>query len=159
MSEIKELMGMNIAEIIFGLFVFLVCFKIIAELFDWLVSRIKTKFKNNETQMSDHDLLIAHTKELEEQNAEIKKLGDSLSVVVQKLDDMKERDDSSQRRKLKDRIAQAYRVYHEKKQWTYMEKDAFMGLVEDYESHGGENSFVHETCLPESYTWKIVEQK
>lgn len=157
MSEIKELMGLNIAEILFGLFIILLSFKVVMELFDWCLKRLKCRLKKNESIESDHEILLKHTKELEAQKEQMQKLGESMAVVVQKLDDMKERDDSSQRRKLKDRIAQAYRVYHEKQQWTYMEKDAFMGLVEDYESHGGQNSFVHDICLPESYTWKIVE--
>ena len=57
----------------------------------------------------------------------------------------------------KDRISQSYRYYHAKGQWNSMEKEAFDGLIRDYESHGGENSFVHSVCEPESCTWKIVD--
>lgn len=31
-----------------------------------------------------------------------------------------------------------------------MEKEAFEDLIADYEAHGGENSFVHSICKPES---------
>lgn len=31
-----------------------------------------------------------------------------------------------------------------------MEKKAFEDLIADYEAHGGENSFVHSVCKPES---------
>ena len=40
-----------------------------------------------------------------------------------------------------------------------MEKEAFDGLIEEYEEAGGNNSFVHDIVMPESYTWELVERK
>lgn len=59
---------------------------------------------------------------------------------------------------IKDRISQAYRIYHEKGEWSYMEKESFGDLIRDYEAHGGKNSFVHDTCEPESNLWKVISR-
>ena len=70
---------------------------------------------------------------------------------------MEKKTDDSERAKLKDRIAQAYRKHHESGEWTRMDKEAYEGLIRDYEAHGGKNSFVHDICEPESFTWKIID--
>ena len=41
--------------------------------------------------------------------------------------------------------------------WNYMEKEALEGLIKQYESHGGKNSFVHSIVEPEMHTWKVIE--
>ena len=76
--------------------------------------------------------------------------------------EMQQKTDESERHKLHDRIGQSYRYYHDRyiRQcpegvWTEMEKMAFNGLIQDYENHGGKNSFVHDKCLPESLLWTI----
>lgn len=78
--------------------------------------------------------------------------------------EMQRKSDESERHKLHDRIGQSYRYYHERfinnapgGVWTKMEKEAFDGLILDYENHGGKNSFVHTVCQPESAQWTIKE--
>lgn len=157
MSEIKELLGLNFPEVILGMVIILLCFKSMSELYDWFKKRIKARFVKDEKLETDHDLLMKHNIELKEQKKQIDKIVNSVDGIIEKLETMSKREDESERRKLKDRIAQAYRDYHEKGEWTRMEQEAFWGLIEDYESRGGKNSFVHETCQPESYTWKIIQ--
>lgn len=62
------------------------------------------------------------------------------------------------RAELKDKIGQAYRKCHKCKGWTKIEKESLNGLTKEYESHGGFNSFVHDTVVPESYTWDLLEK-
>ena len=157
MSEIRELLGLNFPEIILGMVVILLCFKSMSELYDWFKKRLRARFVKSEKMETDHELLMRHNQELKEQKKQIDRIFDSVESITVKLDNMSIREDESERRKLKDRIAQAYRSYHDKGEWTSMEKEAFFGLIEDYESRGGSNSFVHEICQPESYTWKIVK--
>ena len=157
MSEIKELLGLNFPEIILGMVIILLCFKSMSELYDWFKKRLRARFVKSEKMETDHELLMRHNQELKEQKKQIDKIFDSVESITVKLDNMSIREDESERRKLKDRIAQAYRSYHDKGEWTSMEKEAFSGLIEDYESRGGKNSFVHEICQPESYTWKVVK--
>ena len=157
MSELRELLNMNFPEIIIGIVIILLVFKFLSELYDWFKRKIRAVFKKDETAETDHNLLMKHSIELNETKDQVEKLLISVENLTNKLDEMAKRDDESERRKLKDRIAQAYRSYHEKGSWTNMEREAFLGLIEDYESHGGKNSFVHDVCQPESYTWEIVD--
>jgi len=69
--------------------------------------------------------------------------------------EMQKKSDASERARLKDRIGQAYRNYHERGSWSEMEKESFEGLIYDYEQHGGENSFIHSICEPESFYCSI----
>ena len=81
-----------------------------------------------------------------------------MEQIIDKLNLMEAKNDASELAKLKDRIAQAYRKYHEAGKWTRMDKESYEGLIQDYEAHGGSNSFVHTICEPESFTWEIVDE-
>lgn len=94
-----------------------------------------------------------------EQSLEIQKqLTDSIMVISNKLDIMDKENKKRIRNEMKNRISESYRYYHAQGKWNDMEKEAFDGLVEEYESAGGTNSFVHDTVLPESYTWEVIER-
>lgn len=139
-------------------------FKIIGKTLKWF---------NKQNQ--DHELLITTTNtlnELQKRHEEdvkqsirhddmirndLSKLTETVNTMIDKLDVMEEKRNASEKAKLKDRIAQAYRKYHEDGKWTKMDKEAYLGLIKDYENHGGTNSFVHEICEPESYTWEIID--
>lgn len=56
---------------------------------------------------------------------------------------------------IKERIAQSYRDYHRSQQISSMELEALEDLIETYEAHGGENSFVHSVVQKEMYTWEV----
>lgn len=102
-------------------------------------------------------MLQSHEQKLNQVSADTKAINDKINVLSQMILDMQNKADTSKRAELKDRISQSYRYYHAKGQWNSMEKEAFDGLIRDYESHGGENSFVHSVCEPESCTWEIVD--
>ena len=38
-----------------------------------------------------------------------------------------------------------------------MEREALEGLIEQYEAHGGKNSFVHSVVEPEMQIWKVID--
>lgn len=82
----------------------------------------------------------------------------NINNIATNVHDMQDKNDASDRARIKDRIAQSYRFYHEKKQWTHMEKEAFEDLIASYEAAGGTNSFVHSICEPECQTWIIVDE-
>ena len=63
---------------------------------------------------------------------------------------------SSDTNKLKDKISQSYRYYHSKGKINDMELEALEDLIEEYETAGGENSFVHTVVQKEMYTWEKV---
>lgn len=79
---------------------------------------------------------------------------ENLSSTVTSLE---ARQDANEAAKLKDRIAEAYRYYHERQAWNTMEKEAFEDLIEAYTQYSS-NSFVHTICEPESATWRVIDQ-
>ena len=95
-----------------------------------------------------------------EQSFQIQKeLVDAIDRIDHKLDVTHEKTNKRVRAELKERIGQSYRYYHSKGQWNDIEKEALEGLIEEYEEAGGNNSFVHDIVVPESYTWKLVDRE
>lgn len=85
-------------------------------------------------------------------------LSENVTCIADSVHNMQEKNDASNRSRFKDRIAQSYRFYHQRKEWTHMEKEAFEDLIRSYEAAGGMNSFVHSICEPESQTWTVVDE-
>jgi len=82
------------------------------------------------------------------------KLTDKVDDICKKLNDMEEKENKRVQSEIKERIAQSYRQYNETKQISSMELEALEDLIETYEAHGGENSFVHSVVQKEMYTWE-----
>ena len=160
-----------------------ISFFLIIEISKWTVNAIEfcgkkfgIEFRWLRKQNEDHELLHSTTRRLsllenqrdidvEESIRHDRAIKEDLSKVtavveqiIDKLDIMEAKNDASELAKLKDRIAQAYRKYHEAGKWTRMDKESYEGLIQDYEAHGGSNSFVHTICEPESFTWEIVDE-
>lgn len=123
------------------------------------LSTFGIKFEWIERRKQDRNLLQKHDTMLNEIAIETKATSDKVTVLGQMMVDMQQKTDASERAKLKDRISQAYRYYHEKGEWNKMEREAFNDLIRDYESHGGQNSFVHSVCEPESQTWNVTDDE
>lgn len=98
---------------------------------------------------------------------------DSVSRLSQKVDtlsdiitEMRKIQDEDKLAEYKDKIGQSYRYYCERKYsaenpiiyWNTMEKEALEGLIEQYEAHGGKNSFVHSVVEPEIQKWRVVDE-
>lgn len=83
------------------------------------------------------------------------KLTDKVDDICRKLIDMEEKENKRVQSEIKERIAQSYRQYNETKQISSMELEALEDLIETYEAHGGENSFVHSVVQKEMYTWEV----
>ena len=109
-----------------------------------------TAYSNN--RINDRKQSLKIQKELtDSQN----KLADKFDDICHKLVDMEEKENKRVQSEIKERIAQSYRQYNETKQISYMELEALEDLIETYEAHGGENSFVHSVVQKEMYTWEV----
>lgn len=175
MDSITNLFEIDYVAVFVSICTILVAFKTLSSLFEWFINKWGLETKGMRRGREKEDLLIATADELKilrEQRKEdvaqsirhdelIKKdlvnVMDLVNEINNKLDAMEKKNDESERTRLKDRIAQAYRKYSESGEWTEMDKESYEGLIKDYEAHGGENSFVHKICEPESYTWKIID--
>lgn len=132
---------------------------------------------------ADHELLLQtmrdlaelHSKHEEDTKQSIRHdemIRDDLakvsSMVLQVKDEvtlMRTQRDADKLAEYKDKIGDSYRYYKERKYsdenpvpyWNRMEKESLEGLIKQYESHSGTNSFVHSIVEPEMQTWKLID--
>lgn len=93
----------------------------------------------------------------EEMYADIKSISTDLKDVTNKLDIMEEKNDLSKRADLKEKIEKLYRECHAHMVCTDTVFETLKDLIDDYERHGGENSFVHSLVQREMYTWERIK--
>ena len=116
-------------------------------------------------RINDRKQSLEIQKELKDSQGE---LADKVNDIFKKLDDVirntndrfsesEKKENKRVQSEIKERIAQSYREYNKTKQISSMEREALEDLIETYESHGGENSFVHSVVQKEMYTWEEVE--
>ena len=108
---------------------------------------LETKRKEDVENSIRHDRQIEHSVEV---------LAGDIADLSIKLDKMTERQKKTKMAELKDKIGHSYRCYHERQQWSEMEKESFQDLLIEYEANGGRNSFVHSIVEPEMHLWKIT---
>lgn len=83
------------------------------------------------------------------QSEQIKNLNNTLVV-------MRDKQSKTTRAELKEKIERIYRECHPTMTCTDMAFETLRDLIEEYEEHGGDNSFVHSKVEKEMYEWKIV---
>ena len=88
-------------------------------------------------------------KVMDEQSEGIKELK---KTVLQ----IQEKNSKTKRAEIKEKIERIYRECSPTQTCTDMAFETLKDLIEEYEEHGGDNSFVHKTVQPELYTWKVV---
>lgn len=86
-------------------------------------------------------------------NKQSKAIEDLTKMIVK----MKEQNSKTKRAEIKEKIERIYRECHPSMTCTDMAFETLRDLIEEYEEHGGDNSFVHSTVVPEMYTWKKIE--
>ena len=70
---------------------------------------------------------------------------------------MEERNSKTKRAEIKEKIERIYRECHPAMMCTDMQLEALKDLIEEYEEHGGVNSFVHSKVEPEMFEWQVIE--
>lgn len=184
MEVITELFKLNFSYLLTGIFIILsaiIAFYTVIGKFSEIIGKpLKWIKKKNE----DH-LLVVNTanelKMLQEKHEESvkqsirhdKMIKDTVLDLTKKVDllandlcEMRQIQDDDKLAEYKDKIGRSYRFYNERKFsdehpipfWNEMEKESLEDLIKQYESHGGENSFVHSIVEPEMEKWKVVEK-
>lgn len=169
------LVGMIVLGVVVGWF--LSNRKDIKELWDSWYQRKKRKDELLNMLLNDHDRMGEYENNRihdREQSFSIQKqlvdaqtnLAEQLKTVSFQISEMQrktderfaeseEKNNKRVRAELKDKIRRSYQVYHERGYWNEMEREALEDLLEEYESHGGMNSFCHSIVQPEMYTWEL----
>lgn len=132
---------------------------------DWLCERLGLTSKRRlaeEDQKKDIGELKNHAKKTDENFDKIcnsiDELKASISKVSVQVKTMQDKQDETERNRLRDRIGQGYRYYEAKGEWTRLEQEAFEGLIQSYEAAGGTNGKVHQVIIPASLKWKVIDE-
>jgi len=158
MNSIKYLLSeVGVLNATITIFAAIFAFQSVINLIDWFCAKMGIETRWSLKNKQESQMINAHEETLNKIVNDVRGTNEKLNVLSQMMIEMQKKSDASERARLKDRIGQAYRNYHERGSWSEMEKESFEGLIYDYEQHGGENSFIHSICEPESYTWKIIQ--
>ena len=90
-------------------------------------------------------------KVLREQSEKISELTDTTLKI-------QEKNSKTKRAEIKEKIERIYRECSPTETCTDMAFETLKELIEEYEEHGGVNSFVHTKVQPEMYKWKVVSE-
>lgn len=90
-------------------------------------------------------------KVMNDQSEEIKNLTKAIGV-------MQEKQSKTKRAELKEKIERIYRECSPTQTCTDMAFETLKELIEEYEEHGGTNSFVHSIVEKEMYKWNKTQQ-
>lgn len=186
MSTLDQLFGIDIRATIVGVVAILIAIKTVVSFGEWVMSKLGIETKGMREKRESRQLLsdtasrLKLTEEKEKKDAETlyqrdmelqKFMTDNfteLSQTVKELKDeivaMKEQTNRDKLAEYKDTLSTAYREYNSRKYseedpvpyWNSMEKEAFEGLITQYEDHGGVNSFVHSVLAVNIPLFKIV---
>lgn len=136
----------------------------IIQRFDWLVEKLGIKSKRQlaeEKQDEDIGELKNHANKTDKNIDDIiRRLEDmqkSIDKLYDKVEDMQRRTDENEAARIKDRVAQAYRYYHQRGELTKMEKEALEENIKAYGQYS-DNSFIHSVVEKELPSWRVIDE-
>lgn len=83
---------------------------------------------------------------------------DSIRELKETVLQIQEKNSETKRAEIKEKIERIYRECTHEQVCTEMQFESLKDLIEQYEKHGGDNSFVHTTVQPEMYKWQVVKE-
>lgn len=104
-------------------------------------------------QTEDVEQSIRHDKLIKD---DLSKLSETVDGIAITLNDMKEKDNITEVKKLKEKLVAYYNKYKKSDGWTSVEKEVFWDLFDDYESRGGDG-FIHSIVEPVMRELKVID--
>lgn len=162
MSEIGNVLSMDWKNGLLFIAAIIVLSVWIIQKWDFICQRFGVTTKRmmaEEKQDKDIDELKKHA-EKDDANFEkifrsIEELRLSIDTLSDQVSVLQTRNDTNEAARLKDRIGESYRYYHEKGCWTNMEKEAMEEMIHAYSQYS-QNSFVHSVVEKEMLTWTVI---
>lgn len=87
----------------------------------------------------------------------LNKQSDQIKELTKTVVAMEEKNSKTKRAEIKEKIERLYKECHPAMTCTDMALETLRDLIEEYEEHGGDNSFVHSTVEPEMYEWEVIK--
>lgn len=131
--------------------------------FTKLVFQLRDSVEDIKKQLTEYQQNREHDRDdsrriREEMYEVINKQSDGIKDLTDIVVDMKKRDSKTKRAEIKEKIERIYSECHPNMTCTDMQLEILRELIEEYEEHGGVNSFVHSTVEPEMCTWKKINK-
>ena len=164
MGDVEKVFALDLREgLIFVIGIILLGVLIISK-WDYIIERfgITTKKALKEQEQSDAiNKLWEHAGKTDNNfntlTQSVEEIQECVHDLANQIKVMQEKDDENEAARLKDRIAQAYRYYHQKGEWTSMEKESLESLIAAYTRYSP-NSFVHSVVEKELPTWTVIDE-
>ena len=130
--------------------------------FEKLVYSLRDSVKDLKSTMNQYQKNREHDREDSRRiRSEMYEVMDKQSEGIRNLTDivvgMQKKNSKTKRAEIKRSIEGIYRECHPSMTCTDMALETLKELIEEYEAHGGINSFVHSTVEPEMYEWKVIK--
>ena len=83
---------------------------------------------------------------------------ESINNLTNIVVEMQKKNSKTKRAEIKEKIERIYSECHPAMTCTDMQFETLKELIEEYEEHGGNNSFVHSTVEPEMHSWRKINR-
>lgn len=98
-----------------------------------------------------YKVMNRQSEQIEKQSEQIEELK-NITLGIQK------KNSETKRAEIKEKIERIYRECHPAMTCTDMQLETLKELINQYEKHGGDNSFVHSTVQKEMYSWHVINE-
>lgn len=98
-----------------------------------------------------YKVMDRQSKQIEKQSEQIEELK-NITLGIQK------KNSETKRAEIKEKIERIYRECHPALTCTDMQLETLKELIDQYEKHEGDNSFVHSTVQKEMYSWHVINE-
>ena len=163
MGEIRQLLEFDFREGFLFIAALIIVAVFLIQKFDWIIERLGIKSKRQmaeEKQDADIRELKGHAQKTDENIDKILNgmvvLQESIEGVSEQVKTLQRKNDMNEAARLKDRIAEGYRYWHERGEWTSRDKESMEDLIQAYSQYS-KNSFVHSVVEKEMPQWKIID--
>lgn len=164
MSEIQQLLEFDFREGFLFIAALIIVAVFLIQKFDWVIERLGIKSKRQmaeEKQDMDIKILKEHAENtdtnIDKILAGMETLQESIQGVSDQVKILQEKNDLNEAARLKDRIAEAYRYWHERGEWTARDKESMEDMIKAYSQYS-KNSFVHSVVEKEMPQWKVIDE-
>ena len=162
MELLEEVSG---ADLLFALFL-IIALGVILFMQKGKISKHLNKWRKTKNEDEDFHALVYELKNsIETLSKEVKQNQETMNVQSESIAELKdivikmqEKNSETKRAEIKEKIERIYRECTHEQICTEMQFESLKDLIEQYEKHGGDNSFVHTTVQPEMYKWQIVKE-
>lgn len=97
-------------------------------------------------------------KVMNRQSAQIEKQSEQIEELKNITLGIQKKNSETKRAEIKEKIERIYRECHPAMTCTDMQLETLKELIDQYEKHGGDNSFVHNTVQKEMYSWHVINE-